>query len=447
METGIEQLTEREQQVFLMVVDGLTNSAIADRLRISRRTVETHIRTVLRKMGATRRSELISTYLRQRYEQPQRRGKMWLTETPRTHPWSDQLQRLIDRGDSDAAFQLITKLVKVERSWDLVLDILRVGEMLSRPTEALRYAAVAEDALDGQPMSSGVERAIWFYRGRVLYHAGLFRYAMDFYRRNIPDGEHGLGDPYQRKSRQALAHLLFRIEDFANAETELHRLYDELSNVLDPDHGFVADVLQYLATLSSIRLVHDLPFSSARDIALDVSATEHFGAEALSISEAAGQREGISWAHTVLAFAAEARENGRRAEHEYAAARQCLTDAKVRSSSKVQILLYEAGFQRRRGNYAEAEDALREAETWVPADPSLLLHARVLEQRAELERVRDRDGRDHLDEAMRYYAHERGLILFIDWPIVLRLRRTCRSTGLDFGSYFQLSGAPNAAHE
>ena len=57
MNTGgtIDQLTERERQVFLMVVDGLTNSAIADRLQISRRTVETHIRTVLRKMGVTRR--------------------------------------------------------------------------------------------------------------------------------------------------------------------------------------------------------------------------------------------------------------------------------------------------------------------------------------------------------------------------------------------------------
>ena len=100
MNTGgtIDQLTERERQVFLMVVDGLTNSAIADRLQISRRTVETHIRTVLRKMGVTRRSELISTYLREQNEQPSRRGKMWLKETPRTHPWSDQLQRLIDRG-------------------------------------------------------------------------------------------------------------------------------------------------------------------------------------------------------------------------------------------------------------------------------------------------------------------------------------------------------------
>jgi DNA-binding CsgD family transcriptional regulator/tetratricopeptide (TPR) repeat protein len=443
----IDQLTERERQVFLMVVDGLTNSTIADRLQISRRTVETHIRTVLRKMGVTRRSELISTYLREQNEQPSRRGKMWLKETPRTHPWSDQLQRLVDRGDNDAAFGLITGLVEVEHSWELVLDILRVGEILGRPTEALRYAAVVEDALDGQPVSSGVERAIWFYRGRILYHLGLYRYAMDFYRRNIPDGESGLGNPYQRASRQALAHLFFRVEAFRRAETELGRLYDELTEVLDPDLRFVADVLQYRATLSSICLVHDLPFSEASGMPLDVDATEHFAAEALSISEAAHDREGVSWAHAGLAFAAEARQNCRRAEQEYAAARQCLSDPKTRSSSKVHMLLYQGGFERRRGNYAAAEDALAEAMTWVPADPSLLLRPRALEQFAELERVRSRDdraGRDYLDEAMRLYAHERELILFSDWPIVLRLRRTCRNTGLEFGSYFQLSGA---AHE
>jgi len=81
---------------------------------------------------------------------------------------------------------------------------------------------------------------------------------------------------------------------------------------------------------------------------LDVDATEHFAAEALSISEAADDREGVSWAHAGLAFAAEARQNCRRAEQEYAAARQCLSDPKTRSSSKVHMLLYQGGFERRR---------------------------------------------------------------------------------------------------
>jgi DNA-binding CsgD family transcriptional regulator len=449
MTTGgtIDQLTERERQVFLMVVDGLSNSAIADRLTISRRTVETHIRTVLRKMSVTRRSELISTYLREQNEQPARRGKMWLKETPRIHRWSDELQRMLDRGENAAAFELITRLVEVEQSWELVLDVLKIGEILGRPTDALRYAAAAEDALDGQPMSADVEKAMWFYRARILKDFGLYRYAMDFYRRNIPDGEFGLGSHYQRLSRQGIAHLYFRVEDYGQAEIEVSRLYDALSTVLDPDLRFVADVLQYCGTLAMIALVADLPFSDAKSTPTDVSAADHFGAEALSISEAAGNQEGVSWGHAVLAFAAEGRGESRRAEQEHRAALQCLDDPKVRSSSKVQILLYHAGFERRREYYTEAEDLLAEAAKLVPADPSLQLRARLLEQQAELERRRTGDyraGVDYFDEAMRLYAHEPGLILFSDWPIVRRLRRTCQSTGISFGSYFPLANAMGA---
>lgn len=438
----IDQLTERERQVFLMVVDGLANSAIADRLSISRRTVETHIRTVLRKMGVTRRSELISTYLREQKEQPARRGKIWLKETPRIHAWSDELQRLLDRGDNDAAFQLIARLVEVEHSWELVLDLLKVGEILGRPTEALRHAAAAEDALDGQPMSAGVERAIWFYRGRILYHLGLFRYALDCFRRNIGEGEMRLGDPYERLSRQAIARLLFRVESYQRSEIELSRLSDELSTVLDPDLSYVADVLQYLGTICMIGVVHDLPFSPAAAMPLDINGAHHYGAEALSISDAVGNREGMSWGHTVLAFAAEGRGDPTRAAYEYTAALRCLDDRKVRSSTKVQMLLYQAGFERRRGNFPAAEDALAIASAVVPTDPSIMLRVRLLEQQAELLRQRtgdDRAGRDYLDTAMRIYAHEPGLILFSDWPIVLRLRRTCRLVGLNFGSYFALA--------
>ncbi|HST64923.1 MAG TPA: helix-turn-helix transcriptional regulator [Mycobacteriales bacterium] len=447
MDTGgtIDQLTERERQVFLMVVDGLANSAIAERLSISVRTVETHIRTVLRKMGVTRRGELISTYLREQNEQPARRGKMWLKETPRIHRYSDELQRMLDRGENDAAFQLVTRLVEVEPVWELVIDVLKIGEILGRPTDALRYAAAAEDALDGQPMSADVERAMWFYRARVLKDFGLYRYAIDFYRRNIPDdGKFSLGSHYQRQSRQGIAHIWFRVEDYGQAEAEIDRLYDELSDVLDPDLGFVADVLQYRGTLAMIGLVADLPFSAAREKPLDVSAADHYGAETLSISESTGTKEGIAWGHTVLAFAAEGREEFRRAEREYSAALRCFDDPRVRLTSKVQILLYKAGFERRRQSFLDAEDLVAEAATLVPADPSLLLRARLLEQQAELQRRRtgdDRAGAAYLDEAMRLYAHEPGLILFSDWPIVRRLRRTCQQVGLTFGSYFQLANA------
>lgn len=52
------QLTRREDQIRRLVLDGLTNDAIAFELGISARTVEAHLRMLFRKTGATRRDEL-----------------------------------------------------------------------------------------------------------------------------------------------------------------------------------------------------------------------------------------------------------------------------------------------------------------------------------------------------------------------------------------------------
>lgn len=52
------ELTARESEVLELVVDGLSNDEVADRLGISRRTAETHVRTLFRKTGATRRGQL-----------------------------------------------------------------------------------------------------------------------------------------------------------------------------------------------------------------------------------------------------------------------------------------------------------------------------------------------------------------------------------------------------
>jgi DNA-binding CsgD family transcriptional regulator len=52
------ELTAREDEVRRLAVEGLSNDEIAVHLDISRRTVEAHLRTLFRKTGVTRRSQL-----------------------------------------------------------------------------------------------------------------------------------------------------------------------------------------------------------------------------------------------------------------------------------------------------------------------------------------------------------------------------------------------------
>jgi DNA-binding CsgD family transcriptional regulator len=56
--SGIESLTERELQVARLVVDRKTNVQIAAELFLSKKTVETHLRNIFRKMGVTTRAAL-----------------------------------------------------------------------------------------------------------------------------------------------------------------------------------------------------------------------------------------------------------------------------------------------------------------------------------------------------------------------------------------------------
>jgi tetratricopeptide (TPR) repeat protein len=51
-------LTEREREVAVLIVSGKTNRAIADTLVVSHRTVETHVSTILSKLGVTSRSRI-----------------------------------------------------------------------------------------------------------------------------------------------------------------------------------------------------------------------------------------------------------------------------------------------------------------------------------------------------------------------------------------------------
>jgi DNA-binding CsgD family transcriptional regulator/tetratricopeptide (TPR) repeat protein len=62
--TGWDALTDAERRVVELVKDGLTNAEIGDRLFISRRTVQTHLRNVFDKLQVSSRAEVAAEVIR-----------------------------------------------------------------------------------------------------------------------------------------------------------------------------------------------------------------------------------------------------------------------------------------------------------------------------------------------------------------------------------------------
>ncbi|MGW6413762.1 helix-turn-helix transcriptional regulator [Streptomyces sp. NPDC055055] len=61
---GLADLTPREREISVLVAEGLTNQAVADRLCLSPRTVESHVARVYRKTGVETRAGLASLVVR-----------------------------------------------------------------------------------------------------------------------------------------------------------------------------------------------------------------------------------------------------------------------------------------------------------------------------------------------------------------------------------------------
>ena len=60
----IEPLTPREQEVLVLLADGLRNREIATRLGISEHTVKFHLAAIFGKLGASSRTEVVRKALR-----------------------------------------------------------------------------------------------------------------------------------------------------------------------------------------------------------------------------------------------------------------------------------------------------------------------------------------------------------------------------------------------
>ena len=57
-QTGVASLTERELQIARLIVDRKTNGEIAGELFLSKKTIETHIRNMFRKLDASSRVDI-----------------------------------------------------------------------------------------------------------------------------------------------------------------------------------------------------------------------------------------------------------------------------------------------------------------------------------------------------------------------------------------------------
>jgi DNA-binding CsgD family transcriptional regulator len=124
-------LTPREAEVLQLVVEDLSNEEIADRLGISRRTAETHVRTLFKKTGATRRRQLAMLTAADRAETP--------TPAPaaerRLALYADTVRRLADRHLALFEEQVeLTFFVGDVDDQDHVLE-----RRLTRPKEYLVY--------------------------------------------------------------------------------------------------------------------------------------------------------------------------------------------------------------------------------------------------------------------------------------------------------------------
>ena len=203
------ELTPREGEVLALAAQGLANDEIATRLAISRRTVEAHMRTLFRKTGVVRRSQLAnlirpmaapedtdpaaaetphSTALRS--NQPDSDGEDHTRPQRRLDLYSEVLRRLVDRqfplfeerveitvlvgdhDDQDAVVERRWTVPKPYLVYRMLRPIITAGE--PAPQEPADLAASCD--VRGQDIQVEVH-AVWDRPGEpmlvVLFQPGL----------------------------------------------------------------------------------------------------------------------------------------------------------------------------------------------------------------------------------------------------------------------------------
>lgn len=201
------QLTDREDDVLQLVISGLSNDQIAAHLAISRRTVEAHLRTLFRKTGASRRTELavLCRGNDMAGAEPSGPARPGVSNSPAA-PSSRQRRELADcerrlrayaaavHGLVDRQFPLfeerveITIMVGEESGQDIVIErrwtrpmpylVYRIlGPIVSWPNGPAEVDALAPAwTVDGQDIHLGVH-LVWDVDGRplllVLFQPGL----------------------------------------------------------------------------------------------------------------------------------------------------------------------------------------------------------------------------------------------------------------------------------
>jgi two-component system, NarL family, response regulator LiaR len=66
----VEELTEREMEILALMVEGLSNPDIAERLIVSKSTVKFHVSNIIAKLGASSRTEAVAISLQKRIIRP-----------------------------------------------------------------------------------------------------------------------------------------------------------------------------------------------------------------------------------------------------------------------------------------------------------------------------------------------------------------------------------------